>query len=89
MVECRNAVAHFAYRAYVTGRGNRGDRAVAEWADWFVTQSEQLGRAYNGVVSVTAALRPEELDDEGLTTVWRRWVADPVERLSYPAVAAD
>jgi hypothetical protein len=73
---------------YVTARGNRGDRAVAEWGDWFVTQTKKFGKAYNGVISITLALREGELDEEGLVRVWREWVPDPVEPMVFPSVAA-
>jgi hypothetical protein len=89
VVEARNRVAHDSYRMYVTARGNRGDRAVAEWGDWFVTQTEEFGKAYNGVMSITVALRESELDDEGLIGVWRMWVPDSIEPMSFPAVTAD
>jgi hypothetical protein len=88
VVEARNRVAHDCYRMYFTARGNRGDRAVAEWGDWFVTQTKKFGKAYNGVISITLALREGELDEEGLVRVWREWVPDPVEPMVFPSVAA-
>jgi hypothetical protein len=87
-VEARNRVAHDSYRMYVTARGNRGDRAVAEWGDWFVTQTKKFGKAYNGLISITRALREGELDDAGLVRLWRQWVPDPVEPMAFPSVAA-
>jgi hypothetical protein len=89
VVEARNRVAHDSYRMYTTARGNRGDHTVAEWGDWFATQTKKFGDAYNGVMSITMALREGELDDEGLIGVWRSWVRDPVEPMSFPPVAAD
>jgi hypothetical protein len=88
VVEARNAVAHVAYCAYVTGRGNRGDCAVDEWSTWLGDQTDKLGPAYNGVMSIVAALREEGLDEEGLLRSWRTWIPAPIEPLSYPAVAS-
>jgi hypothetical protein len=89
LVESRNAVAHHAYRSYVAARGNRGDRAVEEWAAWFEAQVEKLGPAYNAVMSIALALRDETLDDEGLLRVWRESIPEPVEPVSFPSPAAD
>ena len=45
VVECRNVVAHHAYRTYLVARRNRGDRAIDEWVSWFDEQINKLGPA--------------------------------------------
>jgi hypothetical protein len=87
VVECRNIVAHHAYRTYLTARENRGNRAVDEWISWFDEQIEKLGPAYNGVMAIVIALRDEALDDEGLVKVWRNWIPEPVGPAFVPTIS--
>ena len=54
-----------------------------------MTQSKKLGAAYNGVMSITFELRKGDLDDEGLIRVWRKWMPDSVEPMSFPWVGTD
>jgi hypothetical protein len=46
--------------------------------------TKKLGTAYNGVISITQELRKGKLDDEGLVRVWREWVPNTVEPISFP-----
>jgi hypothetical protein len=88
IVDCRNSVAHASYRGYVAAREKRGARAVDAWTEWFDEQISKLGVAYNGVMSITAAVRDGSLNDDALTRERRKWVTEPVAPLSFPPTAA-
>jgi hypothetical protein len=90
IVRRRNLVAHHSWRFYLGWRGKVGDRAVAEYTDWFVEQARLMGLAYNGVMTILGRLRdsanpPEDAD---VIALWRGCVPDPVEDVSVPDQAA-
>jgi hypothetical protein len=52
----RNVVAHHAWRYYISARGKRGDSAVAHYCEWFDEEARMMGLAFNGVMTIRAAL---------------------------------
>ena len=82
----RNVVAHHAWRYYITARGRRGDSAVAHYCDWFDEEAQMMGFAFNGVMTIRAALAASARPLAGAVVLglWRQSVPDPIEEGTDP-----
>jgi hypothetical protein len=91
IVRRRNLVAHHSWRFYIGWRGKVGDRAVAEYMEWFAQQAWLMGLAYNGVMTILGRAVDDEdpPDDAELTALWRDSVPDRIEDVSVPDQADD
>jgi len=84
LVKRRNDVVHRGWTNYKAAREHgQGDAGAPNWERWLSEQAEMLGRAYNGLMTMTERVREqgrEEVAPAQLDEVWRAHVPEAIER---------